>query len=38
MRNIKDKLENVLEFAIGVAIAAVLTVIVTTGHVGADFD
>jgi hypothetical protein len=38
MTSIKDNIEGVLEFAIGVSIAAVLTVIVTTGAIGADVD
>jgi hypothetical protein len=38
MNSIKDDIESVLEFAISVSIAAVLTVIVTTGAIGADVD
>lgn len=38
MTIIKEEIEGVLEFAIGVAIALVLTAIVMTGAAGADFD
>lgn len=37
MKILKDKIEGVLEFAIGVGIAAVLTVIVSVGS-GVDVD
>lgn len=38
MTSIKDKIENVLELAIGVSIAAVLTAIVVSGATKADVD
>ena len=38
MTIIKEEIEGALEFAIGVAIAVLLTAIVMTGSAGADFD
>jgi hypothetical protein len=38
MKRIKDKFEDGLEFVIGVALAAVLSVIVASGAMGSDVD
>ncbi len=38
MKSIKDKIEEGLEFAIGVSLAAVLSMIVATGAMGSDVD